>query len=258
MRIVPLLPSSCAPESWLSCEAVELGWTGELHPDWLRPAAPPVHALHLPWQPWGPALGESALAALRPALGADFLVLRARAPEGRAETAACMGVLEGLLEVARSHGAGLKLALRPGPGAQGQLEAGPVAAGDLQQAFQHAHAGGGLGPALRGPGAQHQKIRAQCRSESRQGAFSQGGAPGLPGQVQGVHRRRRRPEPVRMQLAGPAQFHGLAGKPGFGRTRRREKGHNTHQVIIMKHRRHPWPEFSPWRRPARSCRRCRL
>jgi hypothetical protein len=123
MRIVPLLPSSCAPESWLSCEAVELGWTGELHPDWLRAAAPPVHALHLPWQPWGPALGESALAALRPALGADFLVLRARAPEGRAETAACMGVLEGLLEVARNHGAGLKLALRPGPGAAPALAA---------------------------------------------------------------------------------------------------------------------------------------
>ena len=100
MRIVPLLPSSCAPEPWRPFPAVELVWTGTLHPDWARPdAGPQVHALHLPWRPWGPALGEAAMAALRPRLDADFLVLRAAPPEGRAETAAFMGVLEGLLEV---------------------------------------------------------------------------------------------------------------------------------------------------------------
>jgi hypothetical protein len=120
MRIVPLLPASCAPESWRPFPAAELVWTGTLHPDWTRPdAGPQVHALHLPWQPWGPALGEAALAALRPRLGADFLVLRAAPPEGRAETAAFMGVLEGLLEVTQGRGA--KLALRPAPGAAPDL-----------------------------------------------------------------------------------------------------------------------------------------
>jgi hypothetical protein len=74
-----------------------------------------VHALHLPWQPWGPTLGETALAALRPALGADFLVLRAALPADRAELSAFMGVLEGLLEV--TQGQGQKLVLRPAPGA---------------------------------------------------------------------------------------------------------------------------------------------
>ena len=120
MRIVPLLPSSCAPEPWRPFPAAELVWTGTLHPDWARPdAGPQVHALHLPWRPWGPALGEAAMAALRPRLDADFLVLRAAQPEGRAETAAFMGVLEGLLEVTQGQGA--KLALRPAPGAAPDL-----------------------------------------------------------------------------------------------------------------------------------------
>jgi hypothetical protein len=116
MRIVPLLPSSCAPGSWRGFPAAELAWTGALHPDWARPDAggPPVHALHLPELPWGPALGDAALAALRPGLGADFLVLRAALPRGRVEESAFMGVLEGLLEVARGQP---KLALRPAPGA---------------------------------------------------------------------------------------------------------------------------------------------
>jgi hypothetical protein len=114
MRIVPLLPSSCAPESWLTFPAVELAWTGTLHPGWTAAGAPQVHGLHLPWHPWGPALGEAALAALHPALGADFLVLRAQAPADRAQASACMAVLEGLLEV--TQGLGPKLALRPLPG----------------------------------------------------------------------------------------------------------------------------------------------
>jgi hypothetical protein len=80
-----------------------------------------VHALHLPWQPWGADLGETALAALRPGLGADFLVLRARAPEGRMERSAFLEVMEGLLEV--TQGQGPKLALRPAPGAAPSLVA---------------------------------------------------------------------------------------------------------------------------------------
>jgi hypothetical protein len=121
MRIVPLLPSSCAPKPWSSFPAAELLWTGTLHPDWSRPDAgcPQVHALHLPALPWGPGLGETALAALRPPLGADFLVPRAALPEGRAGAAAFMGVLEGLLEVTQGQGA--KLALRPAPGAAPEL-----------------------------------------------------------------------------------------------------------------------------------------
>lgn len=120
MRIVPLIPSSHAPGPWRPFPAAELVWTGTLDPDWVRPdPGPPVHALHLPWQPWGPALGEAALAALRPGLGADFLVLRAAPPQGRAETSAFMGVLEGLLEVTQARRA--KLALRPAPGAAPEL-----------------------------------------------------------------------------------------------------------------------------------------
>ena len=122
MRIVPLLPSSCTPEPWRPFPAAELAWTGTLHPDWVRPSsAPPVHALHLPWQPWGADLGETALAALRPGLGADFVVLRARAPEGRMERSAFLEVMEGLLEV--TQGQGPKLALRPAPGAAPSLVA---------------------------------------------------------------------------------------------------------------------------------------
>jgi hypothetical protein len=112
MRIVPLIPSSCAPDPWRPFPAVELAWTGALHPGW---AAPQVHALHLPLQPWGPDLLATALAALGPALGADFLVLRAEPPADRMDTAAFLGVLESLLEVLTQRGQ--KLALRPLPGA---------------------------------------------------------------------------------------------------------------------------------------------
>jgi hypothetical protein len=100
---------------------VELAWDGGLHPDWKGPAgsAPAVHALHLPARPWGPELGEAALDALRPRTGADFLVLRAGIPEGRTGLSAFLATLEGLLEVAQ--GEGLKLALRPDPGAAPEL-----------------------------------------------------------------------------------------------------------------------------------------
>jgi hypothetical protein len=123
MRIVPLLPSDADPGPWAAFPAVELAWTGACHPGWTRarPAPPEVHALHLPAQPWGPALGEAALAALKPGLGADFLVLRAGGTVDRSGTAAFLGVLEGLLEVAQ--GQGFKIALRPAPGAVPDLAA---------------------------------------------------------------------------------------------------------------------------------------
>jgi hypothetical protein len=53
--------------------------------------------------------------ALRTRLAPDFLVLPAAVPEGRLEHSAFMAVLEGLLEI--THGTGVKLALRPAPGA---------------------------------------------------------------------------------------------------------------------------------------------
>lgn len=123
MRIVPLLPSSAAPGPWSSFPAVELAWTGAFHPGWTRPGPglPQVHALHLPDLPWDPALGETALAALRPLPEADFLVLRAAAPAGRHQSAALLGILEGLLEAAQD--ARFKLVLRPAPGAAPGLAA---------------------------------------------------------------------------------------------------------------------------------------
>ena len=77
-----------------------------------------MHALHLPACPWTASLGETAMAALRPRLDIDFLVIPAACPIGRLQSSAFLGVLEGLLEV--THGTGVKLALRPEPGqAQG-------------------------------------------------------------------------------------------------------------------------------------------
>ena len=95
---------------------MELAWTGLPDPGWLRPGArDKVHALHLARLPWGPELGETALAALRAGLDVDFLVRRAAAPGSRIELSAFMAVLEGLLEV--TQGTGVKLALRPEPAA---------------------------------------------------------------------------------------------------------------------------------------------
>ena len=93
---------------------MELAWTGGLHPLWGAGAAA-VHAIHLPAQPWTEALGEAAFAALRPRLGIDFLVIPAEEPTQRLSAADFMSVLEGLLEV--TSGLGVKLALRPAPGA---------------------------------------------------------------------------------------------------------------------------------------------
>ena len=113
MRFVPLVPSEFEPGPWAGFQAVELAWQGHAHPAWARSGLP-VHALHLPAAPWGPALGETAMAALRAGLGPDFLVLAAPAQGDRMEAAQGFAVLEGLLEI--THGTGVKLALRPAPG----------------------------------------------------------------------------------------------------------------------------------------------
>jgi hypothetical protein len=117
MRFVPLLPSLQPPQPWRAFPAVELAWQGGLHPDWARVGlqAPQVHAIHLPAAPWDHALGAMAMAALRPGLDLDFLVLQATVPGDRMAVSSFMTVLEGLLEL--THGTGVKLALRPGPGA---------------------------------------------------------------------------------------------------------------------------------------------
>ena len=117
MRFVPLIPSNLPPLPWRPFRAVELLWTGELQPQWLRDA-PQVHAVHLPASPWTASLGVTVLEVLRQRLELDFLVLPAAAPSGLQATSGFLGVLEGLLEV--TQGRGIKLALRPGPGqAQG-------------------------------------------------------------------------------------------------------------------------------------------
>lgn len=113
MRFLPLLSSTEDPAPWTSFPAAELVWGGELHPGWLRgPIA--VHALHLEARPWDEALLTMALEAVRPRLGADFLVLPADAPVDRTASFRFLGLLEALLEAL--SGRGLKLALRPAPG----------------------------------------------------------------------------------------------------------------------------------------------
>lgn len=113
MRFVPLVPSEIDPGPWAAFQAVELAWTGRLHPDWPK-AGLPVHAIHLAAAPWDETLGETAMDALRTRLEPDFLVLAAEDPERRMDASRFLSVLEGLLEI--THGTGVKLALRPGPG----------------------------------------------------------------------------------------------------------------------------------------------
>ncbi|MDE3244594.1 MAG: hypothetical protein KGN80_00790 [Acidobacteriota bacterium] len=121
MRFVPLIPSSSAATSWAAFKDVELRWDGGLHTGWegLARSGLAVHALHLPLAPWGDALLAMALEALRPRLGADFLVLRAEDPSGRLASSAFLQTLEALLE--HTSGRGVKLALRPAKGALGGL-----------------------------------------------------------------------------------------------------------------------------------------
>ena len=114
MRFVPLIPSDLEPAPWSSFRAVELSWTGALHPHWLR-GEPEVHAVHLPATPWTHDLGATVLAVLRPRLDLDFLIIPAGCPVDRQERALFLGVLEGLLEA--THERRIKLALQPEPGA---------------------------------------------------------------------------------------------------------------------------------------------
>ncbi len=113
MRFVPLIPSSSAATSWAAFKDMELRWDGGLYVGWegLARSGLAFHALHLPPAKWGNALVEMALEALRPRLGADFLVLRAHVPVGRLATSAFLQTLEALLE--HTSGRGVKLALRP-------------------------------------------------------------------------------------------------------------------------------------------------
>lgn len=117
MRFVPLIPSSSDPQAWAVFRDVELKWEGSLHPHWESSVREglAVHALHLPSLGWGKHLLVTALEALHPLLGTDFLVIPTGAPTGRQATATFLQALEALLE--RTSGRGVKLALRPIAGA---------------------------------------------------------------------------------------------------------------------------------------------
>ncbi len=65
--------------------------------------------------PWGNDLLQTALEALHPRLGADFLVIPTDAPTGHQATSAFLQGIEALLE--RTSGRGVKIALRPSQGA---------------------------------------------------------------------------------------------------------------------------------------------
>ncbi|HJU83427.1 MAG TPA: hypothetical protein VJ600_04385 [Holophagaceae bacterium] len=117
-----MLPSNLDPADWTGLCDADLRWTGELHPGWAAFARRgAVHAVHLPEVKLGDRAVETAVEALRltGGLGLDFLVLPARKPEGRKDEFALLGTVETLLEAL--HPRGLKLALRPGPGAEGPL-----------------------------------------------------------------------------------------------------------------------------------------
>lgn len=114
MRFVPLVPSEFDPAPWSGFQAVELAWNGRLHGDWTRLGIP-VHAIHFGNTEWDESLGQAALAALRERLDLDFLVFASGPPGDRLGTSRFLSVLEGLLEI--THGSGVKLALRPAPGA---------------------------------------------------------------------------------------------------------------------------------------------
>ncbi len=117
MRFIPLIPSSSGPEIWAGFRDVELRWESCPHSGWEAAAQRGVgiHALHFQALPWGNALLEAALEASRHRLGADFLVLPAMVPSGRMATSTFLQTLEALLE--HTSGRGVKLALRPEPGA---------------------------------------------------------------------------------------------------------------------------------------------
>ena len=115
MRVLPLLPSSADPAPWAGLREAELAWDGRLHEGWAGFArGGGVHAIHLAA---GASL-EDAAEALRLTLPLvpDFLVMPALDPEGRKAAFAFLGRVESLLEALAPKG--LKLAIRPAPGAE--------------------------------------------------------------------------------------------------------------------------------------------
>jgi len=117
MRFLPLLSARLDPAPWIPFRNLELSWEGELHPGWERAVREGlgVHALHLPARPWGEPRVVEICEALRVPLGVDFLITPTAAPRDRVESAHFLGALETLLEALQ--GRGVKLALRPAPGA---------------------------------------------------------------------------------------------------------------------------------------------
>lgn len=118
MRVLPLLSSGADPAPWAATRDVELVWTGRLHGAWPAFARQGgVHALHLPD---GATLdtAQEALARCLP-LGFDFLVLPVETPKNRKAGFAFLGVVEALLEALAPKG--LKLAIKPGIGAETEL-----------------------------------------------------------------------------------------------------------------------------------------
>ena len=118
MRVLPLLDSSADPAPWAAAREAELAWDGGLHHGWTAFArAGGVHAVHLPADATLEGAQE-ALARTLP-LGPDFLVLPAAKPEGRKAAFAFLGLVEALLEAIAPKG--LKLAIKPGSGAEADL-----------------------------------------------------------------------------------------------------------------------------------------
>jgi hypothetical protein len=121
MRFVPLIPARLDPAPFAVFRDVELALEGDPHPGWAvavgRGLA--VHALHLPARPWNDDLALRAVACLGLRLGPDFLVLRAGEPSGLLGASRFFRALEAILE--QANGRGVKVALRPEPGAAAAL-----------------------------------------------------------------------------------------------------------------------------------------
>lgn len=119
MRYVPLVSDRTDPATWAGCGDFDVNWTGAPHPAWAEGGL--VHAVHFPAAAWNLDLVEGAVSALAARLRPDFLVFHAHRPEGRQATAHFFHSLQALLEA--THPRGVKVALRPAPGAAESLAA---------------------------------------------------------------------------------------------------------------------------------------
>jgi hypothetical protein len=121
MRFVPLIPAGLDPAPFAAFRDVELALEGPPHPGWAAAVARglAVHALHLPALSWNDDLALRGVACLGLGLGPDFLVLRAGEPSGLMGGSRFFRVLEAILE--QANGRGVKVALRPEPGAAAAL-----------------------------------------------------------------------------------------------------------------------------------------